>query len=142
MAPDRRGWVRAGLVLLAVPDTVVGGWLLFAPHAFYRHFPAGGWHWVAALGAYDEHAFTDFGGALLAIAAVIWFAAWTLERRVIQAALLAVLVEGAAHFAYHLTRLTPFPAGEAAAQQLSLAAGPLLALALLALTREAPRARE
>jgi hypothetical protein len=42
-----RPWLRIGLIALAVPDSVVAGWLLLAPRTFYRNFPGFGHHWVS-----------------------------------------------------------------------------------------------
>ena len=127
----RQIWLRVGLVALALPNTVVGAWLLFAPHSFYTSFPGFGQHWVEVLGPYSEHAFSDFGGALLALALLTWLAAWWLERRLVQAALLAVLLQSLAHFIYHLTRLSAMSAVNDLANQLSLAYGVVLSLVLL-----------
>jgi hypothetical protein len=88
--------LRIGLIALALPNTIVGGCLLFAPRSFYDQFPGFGHHWVGSLGAYDEHAFTDFGGALLAIALLTWLAAAWLDRRLVQAGLLTVLLSRSA----------------------------------------------
>ena len=98
-------WMRVGLLALAVPCTVLGVWLLFSPHSFYWDFPGLGQHWVRPLGPYNEHAFSDFGGALLALSLVVWVAAWALERRLVTVALSAVLLWGTAHFVYHLMHL-------------------------------------
>ena len=130
----RRG-LRVGLVALAVPNIIVGGWLLLAPRSFYDSFPGFGHRWVGPLGAYDEHAFTDFGGALLALALVACLAALWMERRLVQAALLATLFQSTAHFIYHLTRLGSLPAADDIANQLSLAYGAAFSAALLWLTR-------
>jgi hypothetical protein len=134
MSDARRMTLRVGLVALAVPDAVVGGWLLLAPAAFYRSFPGFGLHWVRALGAYSEHAFSDFGGALLAIALLTLLASVWLERRLVQATLVNVLFQAVAHFVYHLTRLSAMTALNDFANQLSLAYGVVLASALLVLS--------
>lgn len=138
--------LRIGLIALAVPNVVVGAWLSFAPRSFYDNFPGFGHRWVGALGAYDEHAFTDFGGALLALALLAGLAALWMERRLVQAALLATLVQSTAHFVYHLTRLGSLPAADNVANQLSLAYGVVLSGGLLWLVRDHthtdPRARE
>jgi hypothetical protein len=127
--------IRVGLIALAVPNIVVGGWLLFASRSFYDHFPGFGHRWVGPLGPYDQHAFSDFGGALLALALLSCLAAAWLERRLVQAALLTVLLQSLAHFVYHLTRLSSLPTGDDIANQLSLAYGFVLPLWLLWLMR-------
>ncbi len=126
--------LRVGLIALAVPNTVVGGWLLFAPKSFYDSFPGFGLHWLERLGPYSEHAFTDFGGALLAIGVLTWLASFWLERRLVQAALITVLVEAVAHFIYHLTRLSAISAANDIGNQLSLAYAVVLAGGLLIFT--------
>jgi hypothetical protein len=127
--------LRVGLVALTIPNLVVGGWLLFASRSFYENFPGFGHRWVGALGPYDQHTLTDFGGALLALALLTGLAAVWMERRLVQAALLTVLLQSVAHFIYHLTRLGSLPTGDDIANQLSLAYGVVLAGALLSLTR-------
>jgi hypothetical protein len=135
-ASAKGGWlIRLGLLALAAPDLIVGAWLLFAPKSFYDRFPGLGHRWVGPLGPYDEHSFTDFGGALLALAVVCCLAALWMERRLVQAAALAVLCESLSHFLYHLTRIGSLPAGDDVANQLSLAYGVVLSLLLLWSTR-------
>ena len=127
--------LRAGLIALALPNTVVGGWLLLAPRSFYDSFPGFGVHWVEPLGPYSEHAFRDFGGALLAIALLTWLAAMWFERRLVQAALITVLFEALSHFVYHLTRLSPLSALDDLGNQLSLSYGVVLSVVLLVYVR-------
>jgi hypothetical protein len=129
--------IRIGLIALAVPNTIVGAWLLLAPRSFYDHFPGFGHHWVGPLGPYDQHAFSDFGGALLAIALLTWLAAAWLERRIVQAAVLTVLLQSCSHFIYHLTRLSALPTGDDVANQLSLVYAIVLSLLVLAVSRRA-----
>jgi hypothetical protein len=131
---SRKRALRAGLIALAIPNTVVGGWLLLAPRSFYLNFPVVGLHWIEPLGAYSEHAFSDFGGALLAIALLTWVASLWLERRLVHSALLTVLFEALSHLIYHLTRLSAMSAVNDTANQLSLAYGVALSIALLILT--------
>ena len=56
-----RGWIRFGLIYLAVTIGVVAAWILIAPKGFYDTFPGGGTHWVSALPPYNEHLERDFG---------------------------------------------------------------------------------
>jgi hypothetical protein len=133
----RRLVIRIGLLALAAPNVIVGAWLLFAPKSFYDSFPGFGRHWVGPLGAYDQHAFADFGGALLALALLCCLAALWVERRLVLAAALTVLCQSFAHFVYHLTRLGVLPTGDDIANQLSLAYGVVLSLWLIWLARRA-----
>jgi hypothetical protein len=98
--------LRGCLAALAAPNTIIGGWALVAPRAFYdRFFPGLGSDWVSALGPYDEHLVRDFGGALLAIGVLLWLAAGLLERRLVQAALMTAIVQSVPHLAFHLTTI-------------------------------------
>lgn len=130
-----RGWTRPGLIALAVPYSVLGVWLVLAPHSFYRDFPGFGQRWVSPLGAYSQHAFSDFGGALLALSLIVWAAARTLEPSLLRVALLASLVQGTSHFAYHLLHLEPLSTAADIGNQAALSYFILLPAALLILTR-------
>jgi hypothetical protein len=55
------------------------------------------------LGPYDEHLVRDVGALNLALCALLVFAAVVLEKRLVQAALVAWLVYAIPHFAFHLT---------------------------------------
>ena len=131
------GVVRAGLITLALPGTVVGAWLLFLPESFYSDFPGLGLSWVSALPPFNEHLLTDYGSALLGISVVLWIAAVVLERRLVQAALIVQLVQAGPHFVYHLTRFDALPAAESVANQIVLAVPVVVPLLLLFLVRSA-----
>lgn len=131
--------VRLGLVLLAVIDGVVGGWALLAPTSFYQNFPGLGMHWVAAEPPYNQHLVTDFGGALLGIAAALAVAAVVAERRIIQVVLLAALVQAVSHLTFHLTHSDALPAGQLVLTRMALAVPVVLALSLLWLLRTGSR---
>jgi len=128
--------LRTGLILLATFNTLVGVWLLVAPDSFFRNFPGLGMHWVSVFPPYNEHALTDFGGALLGVTAVVWIAALVLERRLVQVALVAQLVQAVPHFVYHLAHLEALPTDEAIASQVTLAMPVVVPLLLLWLTRQ------
>lgn len=134
--PSRRAaWIRGGLIALAVPNTINGAWLLLGPASFYRDFPGFGRAWVASFPPYNDHLLTDFGGGLLGLAAVLWIAAVVLSRPLVRTALAAVIVQGVAHFAWHLSHTGALPLADELANSLALAFGPGLALILLVLTR-------
>lgn len=134
----RRQTIRAGLIVLALPAALVAVWALVTPHGFYGDFPGGGQRWVAPLGAYDEHLVRDVGAFELALAALAVFAAVTLERRLVQGALLAILVSGTPHLVYHATATDPLPTLDNVLSLSALSLGVIVPLALLPLTR-APR---
>lgn len=99
---------RLGLLLVAAAQAELAIWGLVAPHSFFRSYPGGGHHWVAALGTYNEHLVRDFAGAelgfaLLLLAAAVWF-----ERRVVLIAGAAFLAATLPHFIYHLTTTGSF----------------------------------
>lgn len=84
--------LRAGLLILAIPQGVLAVWAVFAPRSFYEGFPGGGRDWVASLGPYNEHLATDVGSLSLALVAVLLAAAWTLEHRMVATAAVAWLL--------------------------------------------------
>lgn len=99
---------RAGLALVAAAQAEIGIWGLVAPHSFFADFPGAGHHWVAALGAYNEHLVRDFaaselGFALLLAAAAVWF-----ERRLVLIAGSVFVIATLPHLAYHLTTTGSF----------------------------------
>ena len=133
--------IRAGLVVLAAPAAFVGVWALAAPRSFYDDFPGAGHSWVAPLGpGFDEHLVRDVGSFELALVALAVFAIVTLDRRLVQGALIAFLVSGLPHFVYHATATEPLSTGDAVAELLSLALGFVVPLVLLPMTR--PRRAE
>jgi hypothetical protein len=134
-SPDTtRRALRIGLAIAALPAAWIAVWALVAPHGFYTGFPGGGRHWVAPLGAYDEHLVRDVGAFELGLFAVALFAFVTLERRVVQAALVAFAVSGLPHLVYHVTATGPLSTTNNVLSLAGLALGVVLPLALLPLT--------
>lgn len=125
-------WVRLGLVVLALASAFVGVWALPAPRSFYDNFPGFGHHWVSMLSPYNEHLIRDVGSLNLALAVIVAWAAWTLDRRLIVAASVGYLANAIPHFVFHLTHLDHFEPADAIAQTASLAAVVLIPLAILA----------
>src|SRR5918995_5000400 len=95
-----RGVIRLALVYLTVAIGLVAAWILIAPKHFYDEFP-GPAAWVSALPPYNEHLERDFGAAGLGLAVLAGLAALWMERRLVQAAAVALFVAGAPHLAYH-----------------------------------------
>ena len=122
--------MRAGLVLLAIGPAWVGIWAVLAPRSFYDDFP-GPSSWVSPLGAYDEHLVRDVGAFQLGLLVVILFAIVTLERRVVQAALVATIVSGLPHLIYHLTATGPLSTIDNVLSLTALAAPIVVAVLLL-----------
>jgi hypothetical protein len=97
-----RGVIRFALIFLALAVGLVAAWILIAPKQFYDEFP-GPSHWVSALPPYNEHLIRDFGSASLGLAVLAGLAALWMERRVVQAAAIALFVGSLPHAIYHLT---------------------------------------
>ena len=131
-----RGWIRFGLIYLAVTIGWVAVWILVSPKGFYDNFPGGSTHWVSALPPYNEHLERDFGATSLALAVLAALAAFWMERRVIQAAGVALFVAGVPHLAYHLTTTEHYSTGDNIASLFGLALDVLLPLAILYLVSD------
>src|SRR3954462_1206188 len=126
-----RGWIRFGLIYLAVTIGVVSAWILIAPKGFYDTFPGGGSHWVSALPPYNEHLERDFGAAGLGLAVLAVLAAVWMERRLGQAAAIGLLVAAIPPLAYPLTTTDRYPTGDNIGSLTGLALDVLLPLAIL-----------
>jgi hypothetical protein len=133
------GLSRTILWLLAAELALTGGWALAAPRSFFDSFPGGGHAWTAMLPPYNEHLTRDVGSLWLSLAVLTAFAALTLERRLVIATALALLVHSTPHLLFHLWHLEGFSTADRVGQLVALSLGVLLPLALLAL---APAARK
>src|SRR3954452_2368090 len=131
-----RGWIRFGLIYLAVTIGVVSAWILIAPKGFYDTFPGGGSHWVSALPPYNEHLERDFGATGLGLAVLAALAAFWMERRLVQAAAIALFVAGLPHLAYHATTTEHYSTGDNIGSLTGLALDVLLPLAILYLASD------
>jgi hypothetical protein len=136
-----RGWIRFGLIYLAVTIGVVAAWILIAPKGFYDTFPGGGTHWVSALPPYNEHLERDFGATGLGLAVLAALAATWMERRLVQATAIALFVAGLPHLAYHATTTEHYSTGDNIASLTGLALDVLLPLAILYLASDSAQRR-
>ena len=136
-----RGWIRFGLIYLAITIGVVAAWILIAPKEFYDDFPGGGSHWVSALPPYNEHLERDFGATGLGLAVLAALAAVWMERRLVQAAAVALLVAGIPHLAYHLTTTEHYSTGDNIGSLTGLTLDAVLPLALLYLASDRAQGR-
>src|SRR3954469_2211559 len=134
MASSDKRLMRAGLAIIAIAPAWVGIWATAAPRSFYDDFP-GPSSWVSPLGAYDEHLVRDVGAFELGLLVVGLFAIVTLERRVVQAALVASLVAGVPHLLYHLTATAPLSTADNVLSLAALAVPVVVPIALLPRTR-------
>jgi hypothetical protein len=128
--------MRAGLIVLAFPSAIIAVWGIISPRGFYDAFPGAGRHWVSALPPYNEHLLRDFAAASLAIVVFLVGAAILLERRVIQVALIAFLAYSLPHLGYHLTTTDHYSTGDNLGSLGGFVVTLVIAVALLALTRE------
>ena len=136
-----RGWIRFGLIYLAIVIGAVAAWILIAPKGFYDNFPGGSSHWVSALPPYNEHLERDFGAAGLGLAVLAVLAAVWMERRLVQAAAIALFVAGVPHLAYHATTTEHYSTGDNIASLTGLALEALLPLAILYLASDGAQGR-
>jgi hypothetical protein len=123
--------IRAGLLGLAVPVVIIGGWALLAPHGWYDEFPVGSGRWISSLGPYDEHLARDFGALYLALGLLLGFAAFALDRLLVKAVLWASLVFQVPHLIFHVANTEPFSAASNIANLALLGLGLVLTAMLL-----------
>jgi hypothetical protein len=129
--------LRAGLVALALVELALGAWQLLAPHSFYASFPTGQ-GWVASLGPYDAHLMTDVGELTLALGVLLAFAAAVFERRLVQVALVAYLVQAVPHLVFHAIHRDHLSTADNAGNLVTLGVAVLVPAALLWLSRALP----
>ncbi len=111
---------RLALGFLLVSSLSIGLPAAIAPHTFYDDFPFVA-HWVELLPPYNEHLVTDVGGLYLGFAVLFAWAAWTLDRTLVQAVSVAWLLTAAIHLFFHAGHLANFSTAEAIAEIASLA---------------------
>jgi hypothetical protein len=129
--------LRVGLIALGTPLLGIGAWATVAPKSWFDEFPGGGRHWVSAIGPYNEHLASDVGAFFLAIASLLFFAAFALDRRLVQGALGALLVYSVPHLIYHLTELDAYNTTDIVLNLIALSSLVVVPLLMLSLTREA-----
>jgi hypothetical protein len=132
--PAQRRLLHGGIAVLAITPAWVGIWATIAPRGFYADFPGAGHSWVAAVGAYDEHLVRDVGALYLGMLVLLALAWASLDRRLVQAALIAYAVAALPHLVYHATALDNFSTGDAIAEIAALALNVVLPLWLLRVT--------
>jgi len=126
------GWIRWILLLLAVVQAAVGGWIVVRPNTFYDN-------WFVALDMpYNEHLTLDLGAFNLAFGVLLGCAAVSMERRLVQVTLASYLVYTIAHETIHLTHTDHLTQSQLTVLLFGLAANVLLPAALLVLTRWLP----
>ena len=133
MNTQARGWLRSGLIVIAVVQGATGAWQLLLPRSFYDDFPAPGHPWVAMLPPYNAHLLVDTGAQNVAMAVMIGIAAAGLHRALVRAVLIGSAIFAVAHFVFHASHLQHFPPADAVAQTVGLGAWLVLVAAMLVL---------
>lgn len=124
--PRGYGALRAGLIVLAVFQTFVAAWQYFFTRSFYDDFPT-----VSLEPPYNQHLLGDVGGLGLALAAMTWYAAWSLHLEAVFTALSGFAVFSVTHWAYHLMHFAGFSLGDAIAVGSGLGVEVVLTIVLL-----------
>ena len=126
--------VRAGLVLLGLPQLAIGVWAVASPRGWFTTFPGLGQHWLPAYGGFDSHLASDVGAGFIAIGVFMLLAATWPQRRLSQAALVAYLGYEVPHFVFHLAHDHELAAGAQVANSVVLGLTVVVAVVLLGLT--------
>ena len=121
--------------MLAALQTVASVWQYAFPRSFYDDFPT-----VNLDPPYNEHLITDIGGLGLALTAMLYFAAWVLDSKVVLSALIGYLIYAATHFTFHVRHFDQFSVREALGVGTGLGIEVVLALVLLYVCRRAQQA--
>ena len=116
---------------MAVTGALVALWILLAPRSFYDDFPTGPGEWVSALPPFNEHLERDYGSAGLGLALLAALAAIWPERRLVQAASLALAVGGLPHFIFHALHTEALSTSDNIQTLTALALAVLVPLAIL-----------
>jgi len=130
------GVARGALIFLVIAALSIGLTATIVPRTFYDDFPFLT-SWVELLPPYNEHLVTDVGGLYLGFAVMLAWAAWTLERTLVQAVSVAWLLSAGIHLLFHAGHLGNFSTGDAIGEIASLAL--LLVPPPLAVWGTAPR---
>jgi uncharacterized membrane protein len=124
------------LIYEAVTMGLVAIGILIDPRGFYDNFPAGSSSWVSPLPPFNEHLLRDFGSAGLGLTVLAATAALWMERRVVQAAAIAILAGSLPHTIYHFTTTGSYSTGDNVASLSGLVVQTLVPLVVLYLARE------
>ena len=138
-----RTLIRVALAYLALSIGLVAGYILIAPRNFFDDFPTGPAAWVSALPPYNEHLIRDFGSAGLGLAVLAVLAAVWMDRRLVQAAAIAIFLGSLPHAIYHSTTTEALSTADNVGTLGALYLQALLPLAVLYLasgSRQAPDA--
>jgi hypothetical protein len=111
---------RGALAVTCLYAVTIGVLAVFAPHAFYDHFPFIG-DYVAMLPPFNEHLVTDVGGLYLGFAVVLGWAAWKPERTLVLAACSGFILAAVLHLVFHASHLEGFSTADGVGEIAGLA---------------------
>lgn len=123
--------IRFAFAYLALQIGFVAAYILVAPRSFYDDFPTGSAAWVSALPPFNEHLLRDYGSAGLGLAVLALLAAVWMERRLVQAAAIAIFFGSLPHAAYHFTTTESYSTADNVVSLFGLMLVVLLPLAVL-----------
>jgi AhpD family alkylhydroperoxidase len=127
---------RVLLLTLAIPAAISGTWALVAPASWHGDFPGFGRDWLPVFGAYNEHVARDLGGALLALAVLLAWAALAPRVPVWRAAAASFLVFAVPHLAFHVVHVGELPAGDDVVNLVTLAGAVVIPVVVLLMPPE------
>jgi AhpD family alkylhydroperoxidase len=131
--------LRSALLLsLAVPTLATGAWALLAPASWHGSFPGFGRDWLPVFGPYNEHAARDFGGALLALGALLAWPAIAPRVSPQRAIPAGFLLFAGPHLAFHLAHAGDLPTPDDVVNLVLLTLSVAIPVALLLLPDQAP----
>ena len=110
---------RAVLLVATLANGVIGVWATVSPRGWFDHFPGFGKVWVAVDGPFNEHLVRDVAAWSLGLAILTMAAAWSLERRLVLVAGVALAVQSTLHAQYHLSSGNPFDSTSEQVQSVS-----------------------
>jgi len=93
--------IRLALLIIGLPQGVIGLWAYAAPRHFFDSFPSGAEPWLPFFGPYDGHLVADFGALSLALGIVVVVAAVRLHPLLTRVALWGWVAWSAPHFVTH-----------------------------------------
>jgi hypothetical protein len=111
---------RGALLVLLLAALSIGLTATVVPRTFYDDFPFVA-SWVELLPPFNEHLVTDVGSLYLGFSVLFAWAAWTLDRTLVQAVSVAWLLAAGIHLLFHAGHLDNFSTGDAVAELVSLA---------------------
>lgn len=126
--------LRVGIVVLVSWQVAIGLWAALHAEGFFFGYPTRGLSWVSMFPPYNEHLVRDYGLTLLQLAPVALVCLKRLDRAVVAATLIGVLLFHVPHLLYHEAHIVR--TDDLALQRLFLWTPVVVAVGLLCLTRK------